>query len=266
MTFSIRLDIRLKQEYSIFIIVDLCPANWGYCMAHKVIVIEDEATIADLIKHSLEKEGFEVTIAEDGVAGLASARSLLPDVILLDITLPKMSGFDLCQMLRQESRVPIIMLTGKSDEIDRVLGLELGADDYMVKPFSTRELIARIKAILRRTTGGIPEESRMQLKAGGICLDLGRRRVTIDSKAIHLPLKQFELLRVLMAHRNEVMSRDHLLKSVWNSEDDFDTGTLDVHIRWLRKKIEKEPADPKWIRTVRGLGYKFVCDREDDSK
>jgi len=232
-------------------------------MAQKVLLIEDEAAIADSVSYSLRNEGYEVQAAEDGVAGLAAARNTSPDLIILDLMLPKLSGLDLCRMLRRESSVPIIMLTAKTDEVDRVVGLELGADDYVTKPFSTRELIARIRAVLRRAKGAAEEDDETRLEAGEVSIDLSRRLVTVGDKPVHLPLKQFELLRTLMTHHDKVLSRDYLFETVWDSDYTFDTGTLDVHIRWLREKIEKDPSRPRYIRTVRGVGYKFVAEADD---
>ena len=232
-------------------------------MAQKVLLVEDEAAIADSVGYSLENEGFDVLTAGDGVAGLAAARSASPDLIILDLMLPELSGLDLCRTLRRESSVPIIMLTAKTEEVDKVVGLELGADDYVTKPFSTRELIARVRAVLRRAKGAAQDDSQMRLQAGDVSIDLSRRRVTVGDKPIHLPLKQFELLRTLMTHQDKVLSRDYLLQTIWDSDSAFDTGTLDVHIRWLREKIEKDPSRPRYIRTVRGVGYKFVAETDD---
>mgnify|MGYP001136863838 CR=1 FL=1 len=232
-------------------------------MSQKVLLIEDEAAIADSISYSLTNEGFEVFTADDGVTGLAAARNSYPDIIILDLMLPKLSGLDLCRTLRKESSVPIIMLTAKTEEVDRVVGLELGADDYVTKPFSTRELIARIRAVLRRIKGAAQEDTQMKLQAGDISVDLARRRVTVGEKPIHLPLKQFELLRTLMSHQDKVLTREYLFQTIWDSDSTYDTGTLDVHIRWLREKIEKDPGRPKYIRTVRGVGYKFVAETDE---
>jgi two-component system, OmpR family, response regulator RegX3 len=233
-------------------------------MPQKVLLIEDETAIADSIGYSLEKEGFEVEAAEDGVAGLTAARTNPPDLIILDLMLPKLSGIDVCKTLRKESSIPIIMLTAKTEEIDRVVGLELGADDYVTKPFSTRELMARVRAVLRRTKLNCKDDVQMTLRAGNISMDLACRRVTVDSRPIHLPVKQFELLRIFMTHQDKVLTRDYLFQTIWDSESAFDTGTLDVHIRWLREKIEDDPSHPRYVRTVRRIGYKFVAETEDN--
>ena len=231
-------------------------------MAEKILLIEDEEPIAESVGYSLQNEGFEVVTVGDGVSGLAAARGASPDLIVLDLMLPKLSGLDLCRILRKESNVPIIMLTAKTDEVDRVVGLELGADDYVTKPFSTRELIARIRAVLRRSEGG-GGSSDAPLEGGGIVVDVVRRRVTVHDKPVHLPLKQFELLRTLMTHQDKVLTREQLFRTVWNAEASYDTGTLDVHIRWLRQKIEDDPSKPQHIRTVRGVGYKFVAEPDE---
>lgn len=238
---------------------------WGKCghqMPEKILIIEDEEPIAESVGYSLQSEGFEVLTAGDGLEGLASARENRPDLIILDLMLPKLSGLDLCRILRKESKVPIIMLTAKTEEVDRVVGLELGADDYVTKPFSLRELIARIRAVLRRASGAPDDSEDVKMEIGDVTLDTGRRRVTVKGKPVHLPLKQFELLRLLMTHKDKVLSREFLLQNIWNTDRSYDTGTLDVHIRWLREKIEQDPSSPRYIKTVRGVGYKF--DTEPD--
>lgn len=231
-------------------------------LRHKILLIEDEAPIADSIAYSLRNEGFEVQIAGDGLSGLSLFRSYCPEMIILDLMLPKLNGLDLCRTIRKESGVPIIMLTAKTDEIDRVLGLELGADDYMLKPFSVRELIARIRAVLRRVEAARRDTDIVAMEVGVIQMDVARRRVTVNGEPVHLPLKQFELLRVLMANKGRVLTREELFKAVWDSEAVYDTGTLDVHIRWLRERVEADPSRPQYIRTVRGVGYKIVSPDE----
>ncbi|MDO8589011.1 MAG: response regulator transcription factor, partial [Armatimonadota bacterium] len=223
-------------------------------MADRILLIEDEVAISDSVKYSLENEGFTVSVAYDGVSGLASARENAPDLIILDLMLPKLSGIDVCTALRRESSVPIIMLTAKTDEIDKVVGLELGADDYVTKPFSTRELVARVRAVLRRADGLKDLDAADTMKAGDIVVDTARRRVTVGDRLVHLPLKQFELLKMLIASRGRVVTRELLFQTIWNTDTAYDTGTLDVHIRWLREKIEKDSSNPKCIRTVRGVG------------
>lgn len=224
----------------------------------KILLIEDEVPIADSVAYSLQNEGFEVQIAYDGLSGLSAYRAFYPDMIILDLMLPKLNGLDFCRLLRRESNTPIIMLTAKTEEIDRILGLELGADDYICKPFSVKELIARVRAVLRRTEAARNREEKMSLQVGGIELDSARRRVTVDGIPVHLPLKQFELLRVLMANKDRVLTRDELFKKVWDVESVYDTGTLDVHIRWLREKVEADPSHPRYIKTMRGVGYRIL--------
>lgn len=231
-------------------------------MSYKILLIEDEAPIADSVAYSLRSEGFEVEIAVDGLDGLSKYRAFTPDLIVLDLMLPKLSGFDLCRSVRKESSTPIIMLTAKTEEIDRVVGLELGADDYVPKPFSVRELVARIRAILRRTEAARGEGDYTRLQAAGITMDLMRRRVTIGGEMIHLPLKQFELLKVLMVNKDKVVSREELFRLVWDADAIYDTGTLDVHVRWLREKLESDPGHPLRILTVRGVGYRIAAESE----
>ena len=232
-------------------------------MSYKILLVEDEAPIADSVAYSLKSECFEVEIAPDGLSALSVYRAFGPDLIILDLMLPKLGGLDFCRMVRKESGIPIIMLTAKTEEIDRVVGLELGADDYVPKPFSVKELIARVRAVLRRTEAARTEDNQLRLQAAGITVDLVRRRVSVDGQPIHLPLKQFELLKILISNKNKVVSRDELLKSVWGSESEKDTGTLDVHIRWLREKLESDPSSPQKIRTVRGVGYKIISDQPE---
>ena len=224
----------------------------------KILLVEDETAIADSVAYSLRNERFEVEIAADGLQALSTFRAFTPDLIILDLMLPKLNGLDLCRIIRKESNVPIIMLTAKTEEIDKVLGLELGADDYIPKPFSVRELIARVRAVLRRSEAVPKQEEAMQFEVGGIQLDMVRRRVSVDENVVHLPLKQFELLRVLMQNKDRVVNREELFKTVWNTDSVYDTGSLDVHIRWLREKVEVDPSRPRYIRTVRGIGYRIV--------
>lgn len=234
-------------------------------MGHKILLIEDECAIAESLAYSLASEGFEVLTVGDGAAGLSAARSSTPDLIILDLLLPQISGLDVCRTLRRECTTPIIILTAKNEEIDRIVGLELGADDYVTKPFSVRELIARIRALLRRTTSKQTDDCKMQVCVGKITVDLARRRVTVAETLVHLPLKQFELLRILIMNQDKVLTREFLLESVWDNDSHCDTGTLDVHIRWLREKIEEDAGRPQYIRTVRGVGYKFVGEKESNN-
>jgi DNA-binding response OmpR family regulator len=231
-------------------------------LGERILLIEDEASIAESVAYSLRSEGFRVEIACDGLAGLSSLRAFSPDLVILDLMLPKLNGLDLCRTVRKESNVPIIMLTAKTEEVDRIVGLELGADDYVAKPFSMRELIARVRAVLRRTESLQEEDAGANLRLGAIEMDVGRRRVTVDGHLVHLPLKQFELLRLLMVNKDKVMSREELFKRVWDTDTACDTSSLDVHVRWLREKVEPDPGHPRYIRTIRGVGYKIVSSEE----
>ncbi|MEN6356116.1 MAG: response regulator transcription factor [Armatimonadota bacterium] len=232
-------------------------------MNDRILLIEDEAPIAESVAYSLKAEGFVVETSGDGLSGLSAFRTFSPDLIILDLMLPKLGGMDFCRIVRRESNVPILMLTAKTEEIDRIIGLEMGADDYLPKPFSIRELIARVKVILRRVQSAHDDEKNALLEVGPIQLDLARRRVTLGGNQVHLPLKQYELLRALMSNKGRVLSREELFKRVWDADAAYDTGSLDVHIRWLREKIEQDPSSPTYIKTVRGIGYKIVCEGED---
>lgn len=232
-------------------------------MGDKILLIEDETAIAESVAYSLKADAFEVEVASDGLAGLSTFRTFSPDLIILDLMLPKLNGLDFCRIVRKESSVPIIMLTARTEEIDRILGLELGADDYVPKPFSVRELIARVRAVLRRSESVQDVPQHTILEAGKINMDVTRRRVTVDGEIVHLPLKQFELLRALLINKERVLDREELFKMVWDNDAAYDTGSLDVHIRWLREKIEPDPSHPQYIRTVRGIGYRIVGNSDD---
>ena len=226
---------------------------------HRVLVVEDEPALAESVKYALEIEGFDVLVAETGVGGLESARVNQPDLVLLDLMLPGMSGLDVCRQIRTSSDVPIIMLTAKDAESDKVAGLELGADDYMTKPFSMRELTARVRAQLRRATkSGALSESNEVLRGGSIELDLDAHETRVDGTPVELRPKEFELLESLMRRKNRLAARHTLIDEVWGSSYFGDTKTLDVHIKRLRQKLERDPSAPSQIVTVRGLGYKFV--------
>jgi len=227
-------------------------------LKERILLIEDESAIADSVAYSLRTEGFDVEVAADGLVGLSLFRTFAPDLIVLDLMLPKLNGLDFCRVVRNESVTPIIMLTAKTEEIDRIIGLELGADDYVPKPFSVRELVARVRAVLRRIQASRDEDRQVALDVGGIHMDVGKRRVTVYGEVVHLPLKQFELLRVLMSNEGRVLGREELLKRVWDADTGFDTGSLDVHVRWLREKVEKDPGNPRYILTARGVGYRIV--------
>jgi two-component system response regulator RegX3 len=222
-----------------------------------VLVVEDEQSLREPLVYILQREGFDVLEAVDGPSALIQWQNNSPDLILLDLMLPGMSGVDVCREIRTKSTVPIIMVTAKDSEVDKVVGLEIGADDYVVKPYSTRELLARIKAVLRR--GAFPDsnDTRSVLEAGPVRLDTERHAVTVNGQPVTLPLKEFELLEYLMDNTNRVLTRGQIIDRVWGSNYYGDTKTLDVHIKRIRGKIEPDPANPKLIMTVRGLGYKF---------
>jgi two-component system response regulator RegX3 len=224
----------------------------------KILIVEDEASFSEALAFLLGKEGFEVTVAEDGQQAVDKFAKEGADLILLDLMIPIISGIEVCRIIRSTSQVPIIMLTAKDAEIDKVVGLELGADDYVTKPYSSRELIARIKAVLRR---GIIDESidgeNGVHTVAGIKLDIGKHQVTINGEVVALPLKEFELLEFLMRNAGRVLTRSQLIDRVWGGDYYGDTKTLDVHIKRLRAKIETDPANPALIQTIRGLGYKL---------
>jgi two-component system response regulator RegX3 len=230
----------------------------------KILLVEDERSIAEGLKISLEAEGFQVAWAKDGTEALGTWERTRPDLIVLDLMLPGVSGTEVCRTIRARSDVPIIMLTARDTEVDRVVGLEIGADDYLTKPFSTRELIARIRAILRRAPmGGMPTAvEELPIEANGVRVDRSRHEVTVDGRQVELPPKEFELLAVLVEYAGRVLTRDQLIDEVWGPDYVGDTKTLDVHIRRLRGRIETDPTDPHRIRTVRGVGYRFA-DRAD---
>lgn len=222
----------------------------------KILVVEDEDSFSDALAFLLSKEGFEVAVAENGPKALELFGRDGADLILLDLMLPGLSGTEVCRQIRLKSPVPIIMLTAKESEVDKVVGLELGADDYVTKPYSSRELIARIRAVLRRNSE-VPE-SIGTLNEGPVRMDIERHIVLVNNLPISLPLKEFELLEFLMRNSGRVLTRNQLIDRVWGSDYVGDTKTLDVHIKRLRSKIERDPAQPEYILTVRGLGYKFA--------
>jgi DNA-binding response OmpR family regulator len=231
-------------------------------MQKKILVVEDDAPIREALTYNLGREGYEVHAVGDGVAALKAARSAPPDLVVLDLMLPELDGFDVTRTLRKESNVPILMLTARDDEIDRVLGLELGADDYLTKPFSMRELLARVKAMLRRakigeTEAAAPKAENKLLASGNLEIDLTRHEAHLDGKVLELKPKEFDLLLFLMQNRGQAFSRDQLLERVWGWEFSGGSRTVDVHVRWLRSKVEKDPEQPVRIITVRGLGYRF---------
>jgi two-component system response regulator RegX3 len=225
----------------------------------KILIVEDESSFSEAISFLLGKEGFETDVAENGRAALELFKASAYDLVLLDLMIPEVSGIDVCRAIRTTSMVPIIMLTAKDSEVDKVVGLELGADDYVTKPYSSRELVARIKAVLRRgTTESMDADSNSAIQvAGNIRMDVERHQVTVNGTLINLPLKEFELLEFLMRNTGRVLTRGQLIDRVWGGDYYGDTKTLDVHIKRLRSKIEEDPANPQLIQTIRGLGYKF---------
>lgn len=223
----------------------------------RILVVEDEETLAEAISFLLSKEGFEVAMAATGPEAIAEFDKNGADLILLDLMLPGLSGTEVCRQIRTKSSVPIIMLTAKDSEIDKVVGLELGADDYVTKPYSSRELIARIKAVLRRGELHDSAEEGTTLEVGPVRMDTDRHIITVHGEVTPLPLKEFELLEFLMRNAGRVLTRVQLIDRVWGSDYVGDTKTLDVHIKRLRAKIEKDPANPEFIQTVRGMGYKM---------
>ena len=225
----------------------------------KILIVEDESSFSEAISFLLGKEGFETDVAENGRAALELFKASAYDLVLLDLMIPEVSGIDVCRAIRTSSMVPIIMLTAKDSEVDKVVGLELGADDYVTKPYSSRELVARIKAVLRRgTTESMDADSNSAIQeAGNIRMDVERHQVTVNGTLINLPLKEFELLEFLMRNAGRVLTRGQLIDRVWGGDYYGDTKTLDVHIKRLRSKIEEDPANPQLIQTIRGLGYKF---------
>jgi DNA-binding response OmpR family regulator len=236
-------------------------------MADKILVVEDEPSLQETLAYNLERQGYEVEIAGNGLVGLEKARAGQPDLIVLDVMLPGMDGFEITRILRQEMNTPILMLTARDDEIDRVVGLEVGADDYLTKPFSMRELIARVKAMLRRvrlmreeqrsTPAGEADSLPPSITYGNLVLDQVRREVRLDGRPIAMKPKEYELMLFLAQHRGQVLSRDFILERVWGWDYVGESRTVDVHIRWLREKIEVDAAKPIRIQTVRGAGYRF---------
>jgi two-component system, OmpR family, response regulator RegX3 len=222
----------------------------------RVLVVEDEESFSDALSYMLRREGYEVEVAGTGIEALTSFDRSGADLVLLDLMLPGLSGTEVCRELRTRSHVPIIMVTARDSEVDKVVGLELGADDYVTKPFSSRELVARIRAVLRR--GAEPEELMLNVvEAGPVRMDVERHVVTVDGHQVALPLKEFDLLELLLRNAGRVLTRGQLIDRVWGADYVGDTKTLDVHVKRLRAKIEPDPANPKYLVTVRGLGYKF---------
>lgn len=222
----------------------------------RVLVVEDEVNLREPLVYLLQKEGYDVIEAEDGRVALELFESHNPDLLLLDLMLPGLSGNEVCRQIRTTSEVPIIMLTAKGDEVDKVVGLELGADDYVTKPYKTSELLARMRAVLRRGRK-VAQPEQGTLRAGPVVMDIERHIVTVSGERIQMPLKEFELLELLMENVNRVLTRGQIIDRVWGSNYFGDTKTLDVHVKRIRSKIEEDPSRPKLLQTVRGLGYKF---------
>lgn len=225
-----------------------------------VLIVEDEENLLEALRYNLEREGYQVHTAIDGELGLENARGSQPDLIILDVMLPVLDGFEVCRILRRETDVPILMLTAKGEEIDRVVGLELGADDYVVKPFSIRELVARVRAMLRRSRLGsdrLTGDNAENLKSDDLEIDLVSHTARIGEMALVLKPREFELLALLVANKKRAFTRDQVLDRLWGKDYYGDSRTVDVHVRWLRGKIEEDPGNPKRIVTVRGVGYRF---------
>ena len=227
----------------------------------KVLVVEDEKSFVEALKVGLDREGFDVKVAEDGLMALKLFRTFKPDLILLDVMLPKISGLDVCKEIRTESKVPIIMVTAKGEEIDTVVGLEVGADDYVTKPYRLREVVARMRSLLRRSNWSDETEAISEgrvITVSDIQIDIDKYEVKVRNEIVDFPLKEFELLLFLLENAGRVLTRDVLIDRVWGFDYVGDTKTLDVHIKRLRSKVEKDPSKPMSIVTVRGVGYKFV--------
>jgi DNA-binding response OmpR family regulator len=222
----------------------------------KILVVDDEPTLVATLKYNLEREGYEVVTAADGESGLSAARDTRPDVIVLDLMLPGLDGLDVCRILRREMTAPILMLTAKTEEVDKVVGLELGADDYVTKPFSMRELLARVRTLARRAE--MPPAARPEiLTEGDLRVDLRRRQASRGGQPLPMKPREFDLLAFFLRNHGRAFTREQLLNEIWGFDFAGDTRTVDVHIRWLREKIEDEPAKPTRLITVRGVGYRF---------
>ena len=226
----------------------------------KILVVDDDAKILKIVKHCLEKEGFRVVTAADGEEALSTVNKEQPDLVILDLMLPKLNGLDVCRALTAGYAVPIIILSAKGDELDRIVGLRLGVDDYLSKPFSPVELVLRVQAVIRRVQGWAKHPISQVLEYHALHIDAGARTVTIQGKAINLTSKEFELLWLLVSNRQQVFTRMQLLNKIWHSDYEGDENTVTVHVRRLREKIEPDPSSPFYIKTVWGVGYKFACE------
>ena len=224
----------------------------------RILLVEDEESLAESIRYSLEREGFTVTLAVDGRKAIERFRNDDPDLVILDLMLPELSGLDVCRLIRQESNVPIVMVTAKDSEADKVAGLELGADDYVTKPFSIRELVSRVRAHLRRARMQAPAAAEEMLNGGPIEMDVAKHEVRVGEGLVAFPPKEFELLEAFLRRRGRLLTREFLIEEIWGHDYVGDTKTLDVHVKRIRQKIEHDPHDPELLLTVRGLGYKFV--------
>jgi DNA-binding response OmpR family regulator len=234
-------------------------------MAEKILVVDDEISLQETLAYNLKKQGYQVETAGTGTEAIEMAREIKPDLIILDVMLPGLDGFEVCRILRREMSTPVLMLTARDDEIDRVVGLEVGADDYLAKPFSMRELIARVKAMLRRVRLVREEVSQEEItkpkaqimQFDNLRIDMTRREITVDDEVVAFKPKEYELLTFFGQHQGQVLSREFILERVWGWDFIGDSRTVDVHVRWLREKIEVDPANPQRIITVRGAGYRF---------
>jgi two-component system, OmpR family, response regulator RegX3 len=224
----------------------------------RILLVEDEEALAESVRYSLAREGFEVSLAGDGRVAIERFRRDEPDLVILDLMLPELSGLDVCRMIRADSTVPIVMVTAKDSEADKVAGLELGADDYVTKPFSVRELVSRVRAHLRRAQMGVSLPPEEVLEGGPVSMDVGRHEVLVDGETIAFPPKEFELLEAFLRRKGRLLTREFLIEEIWGADYVGDTKTLDVHVKRVRRKIEPDPHDPVHLVTVRGLGYKFV--------
>ena len=229
-------------------------------MANTVLIVEDEPNLLTALKYTLEQEGYETLTASDGESGLNIARSSDPDLVILDVMLPNLDGFEVCRILRRQSDIPILMLTARGEEADRVDGLELGADDYVTKPFSMRELLARVRNMLRRSlssvSDGTSDKSEI-IRSGNLTIDLAGHSVTLEGEELAIKPREFSLIALLVANRGRAFTRDQILERLWGHDYIGDSRTVDVHVRWLREKIEPEPSQPCRIVTIRGVGYRF---------
>ena len=221
-------------------------------MSNTVLVVEDEPNLLTALKYTLEQEGYDTLTAVDGESGLRIAQSMSPDLVILDVMLPSLDGFEVCRILRRQSNVPILMLTARGEELDRVVGLELGADDYVTKPFSMRELLARVRNMLRRSSAPVEV-----IRSGNLMIDLASHSITLDDEDLAMKPREFSLISLLVANRGRAFTRDQILERLWGHDYIGDSRTVDVHIRWLREKIEPEPSQPRRIVTIRGVGYRF---------